>query len=456
MSAADVSGASALEPQPIAQLRRSLGVRDLVLLNIVAVMSLRWMATSAAAGPSALVLWFLAGLLFFVPQGLAVSELSLRYPDEGGVYAWTKRGYGETHGFLCGWCYWINNVLYPPNLLISTAVMFTYAIGRGGTGLEGDWTYVLLATLTMLWLAAGLNIIGVQSGKWLQNVGAICSYTPGLVLIALGVHAMYTQPSANPITSASLVPDLSDLSALNLWASIAFAFAGLELSATMSDEIKEPRRSLPRAVLIAAPLIAGVYLAGTASVLWLVPASEVNVVSGFLQSIAAGMDNWGAHLAWIVPASALMYVLGNMGSVGAWLSGPARVAFVIGIDRYFPPAFAKVHPRFRTPHIAILVQAGLATLFLGLSVLGRGTTVERAYLILLDTMLLIYFIPFIYLFVVYLRFTAHRGAPHRVRHTITGIAGLFLTVLAMVVACVPPSDTPSVLVFELKVLGGAL
>jgi amino acid transporter len=437
-------------------LPRTLGVRDLVLLNIVAVLSLRWMATSAAAGPSAITLWILAGLFFFVPQGLAVSELTVRYPEEGGVYAWTKRAYGDGHGFLCGWCYWVNNVLYPPNLLISTAVMFTFAIGKNGTGLESSWTYVLIATLVMLWLAAGINIVGLRSGKWLSNVGAIGSYAPGLVLIALGIHAVLHRPSATPIAAASFVPDLGNLSALNLWASIAFAFAGLELSATMCDEIQEPRKSLPRAVLISAPLIAAVYVIGTMSVLWIVPSGEVNVVSGFLQSITVGLRDFGGGLLWLVPVCALLYVLGNLGGVGAWLSGPARVAFVIGIDRYFPPAFGRIHPKWKTPYVAILVQAGLATVFLGLSVLGRGTTVERAYLILLDTMLLIYFIPFVYLFLAYIKFTAMEPTPGRWRRATIGVAGLCLTILAMVVACVPPSDTPSVLAFELKVVGGAL
>ena len=106
----------------------------MVLFNIVAVASLRWFATAAAAGPSSITLWVLAGLLFFVPQGLAVSDLAARYPDEGGIYAWTKRAFGEGHGFMCGWCYWVNNILYYPNLLMSTAVVGTYAIGRGQTG----------------------------------------------------------------------------------------------------------------------------------------------------------------------------------------------------------------------------------------------------------------------------------------------------------------------------------
>ena len=185
-------------PRPA--LVRTLGVRDLVLLNIVAVMSLRWMATSAAAGPSALALWVLAGLLFFVPLGLAVSEMSVRQPEVGGIYAWTRTHLGEGHGFVAGWCYWINNVLYPANLLISTAAMFTYAIGRGGTGMENDWTYVVTATLVMLWLATLINIVGLQTGKWLQNIGALSSYLPGLVLIVLGIGAMLTRPPANTFT----------------------------------------------------------------------------------------------------------------------------------------------------------------------------------------------------------------------------------------------------------------
>ncbi len=115
-------------------LPRTMGLRDLVLFNIVAVLSLRWVATAAAAGPSSVSLWILAALFFFIPQGLAVSHLAGRYPNEGGIYYWTKREFGEAHGFLCGWCYWVNNILYYPNLLMSTAVVGTYVIGRGGSG----------------------------------------------------------------------------------------------------------------------------------------------------------------------------------------------------------------------------------------------------------------------------------------------------------------------------------
>lgn len=459
-------------------LKRALGLRDLVLFNVVAVLGLRWLATSAKAGPSAIALWLLAAALFFVPQGLAVIELSSRFPEEGGIYAWTKAALGEGHGFLCGWCYWINNVLYYPNVLISTAVIGTFVIGKGSTGLANDWTYVLVTTVVTLWIAVALNIVGVGTGKWLQNLGGIGTFIPGVLLVAFGAWSWIAgAPSRNPVTAHSIVPNLGDLSTLNLWASIAFAFAGLELSATMGGEIEQPRRNLPRAVYVSAPLIALVYVLGTGAVLRLVPTGDLNIVSGFLQAIDAGARAFAPALWWLAPLAAFCYTLGNVGGVGAWLIGPARVAFVIGLDRYFPPAFGRVHPRWHTPYVAILVQAVLATIFLAISVVGKGTTVERAYLILLDTQLLVYFVPYLYLFVVFLihrwredaaaravatrvvsatdASRAIRAPGGRIGALFVGGAGFAITVFAMVVAMIPPSDTTSKLLFEVKVVGGA-
>lgn len=429
-----------------------------MLFNLVAIIGLRHLATSAKAGPSALVLWVLAALLFFVPQGLTVAELSRRYPDEGGMYSWTKRALGDGHAFVCGWSYWISNVMYYPTLLISTAVIFTYAFGQGDGPLAASWFYVLPVTLGALWLAVTLNVVGLGTGKWLQNAGGVGTYVPGLVLIGLAAAAVLQGvPAANRFAGAELMPDLTDLRSLNLWASIAFAFGGLELSPSMGGEIEKPERSLPRAVLISAPLIAFVYLLGTASVLWLVPVGELSIVSGFLQGIAKGAEHVSPTLLWLVPFAALAYSIGNVGGVGAWLSAPARVAFVIGIDRYFPPAFGRLHPRWGTPYVAIIVQAALATVALVLSVLGRGTQVETVYLILLDTTILIYFVPFLYLFASLIVLRRKDPEPGRsvAGAALIGGCGMFVTLFGMVVATIPPTGTAQPLLFFVKVVGGA-
>src|SRR5215475_2575697 len=449
--------------QTTPHLLRVLKLRDLILFNLVAVLGLRHLGTTAKFGLGSLLMWSIAAVFFFIPQGLAVIELSSRFPKEGGIYFWTKRALGEGHGFLCGWCYWVNNVLYYPNLLISAAVIATFMFGKSASGLSDNWIYVLPVTLGTLWIAVLINIVGVGTGKWLQNAGGIGTYIPGLILISLGAYGAMTAHPANELSPATLKPDLSNLPALNLLASIAFAFAGLELASTMADEVENPRQNLPRSIFISAPLIAVVYVIGTAAVLWWLPNKNINVVSGFLEAIKAGADRVSPTLIWIAPLCAALYSIGNLGSVGAWLIGPARVAFVIGLDRYFPKSFGAVHPRWHTPYVAILVQPTLATIFLLLSVLGKGTNVEDVYLILLDTQILIYFIPYLYLFVVFL---IHRRHSEKTSEVVlapggsiggwfTGLSGMIITLFAMVIATIPPPDIGDSLLFRLKVIGGA-
>ncbi len=427
--------------QPV-QLVRALKLSDLVLMNLVAVLGLRHLATSAKAGPVTLVLWVLAAIFFFVPQGLVVMELSSRFPNVGGIYDWTKRALGEGHGFLCGWCYWINNVLYYPNLLISAAVVATFITGDGNSKLGENSAYVITSTLVMLWIATAVNIVGVGTGKWLQNLGGIGTYIPGLIIIFVGVYGFLTQPSANSITVSDMMPQKTDYDSLNLWASISFAYAGLELSATMGGEVSDPRRTLPRSIFISAPLIAIIYILGTGSVLWTVPNEQINVVSGFLQTIEIGMRQIGANLWWVAPICAALYTLGSLGGVGAWLIGPARVALSIGLDRYFPPAFGAIHPRWKTPYVAILAQTVLATLFLLITQIGKETGVGQVYLILLSAQLIIYYVTYIYLFIVFLIHRRREGVSSDVMAAPGGIAGayaigisgLLVTIFAIVLA----------------------
>jgi amino acid transporter len=292
-------------------------------------------------------------------------------------------------------------------------------------------------------------------------VGGIGTLVPGTLLIGFGIAALVTgRPSANPITTSNVMPDLTDLGSLNLWASIAFAYGGLELSPSMAGEVQRPERTLYRAVLVSAPICATVYLLGSSSLLWLLPSGELNIVSGILQGIARGAREVAPTLTWLVPLAALSVAVGNVGGVGAWLTGPARIAFVIGLDRYFPPAFGKVHPKWGTPYVAILVQAVLASIALVLSIIGKGTSVETVYLIMLDMQLLLYFIPFVYLFVSLVILRRRDRAAGVVNRTadaaLLAASGAFVTIFAMVIAMIPPSGEEHKTLFFGKVLGGAL
>src|SRR5436309_15008656 len=171
--------------QTTPQLVRALKLRDLILFNLVAVLGLRHLGTTARFGPGSLLMWLIAAVFFFIPQGLAVIELSSRFPKEGGIYFWTKHALGEGHGFLCGWCYWINNVLYYPNLLISAAFIATFIFGKSASGLSDNWTYVLPVKLGTLWIATLIKIVDLGTGKWLQIAGSVGKIFPGLIILLL-------------------------------------------------------------------------------------------------------------------------------------------------------------------------------------------------------------------------------------------------------------------------------
>ena len=166
---------------PVAQLRREMGFWDVLLFNIATVLGPRWIAAAAHNGTSSISLWVLAAVLFFVPSALVINELSSRFPAEGGLYVWSKEAFGDFHGFIAGWSYWIYTVFYFPGLLLASAAMSAYVVGSGGAALAQNRTFLLIGSMILLVVAVGFNIIGLNIGKWLQNAGGVSTYIPLLI-----------------------------------------------------------------------------------------------------------------------------------------------------------------------------------------------------------------------------------------------------------------------------------
>jgi glutamate:GABA antiporter len=236
------------------QLRRALGFRDLLLFYIATTFSLRWIAAAAAAGPSALVIWIIAAAGLFVPLVFATLELSSRYPDEGGIYIWSKRAFGPFSAFMTGWSYWATNLPYFPGLLYFAAGNILFAGGEAWQSWSTNSTYFMIASLAGLTFAVTVNVLGVDIGKWLSNAGGISSWIPALLLIVLGVVSWSRFGSATPLTASAFVPSAS-LKDVIFWSTIAFAFGGVESASSMAEEIRDPRRTIPRAIIVAAIII---------------------------------------------------------------------------------------------------------------------------------------------------------------------------------------------------------
>jgi len=450
------TGAQTVVPAT-AGLRRVLGVRDLVLFYFVATFSLRWIAAAAAAGPAAVGLWVLAAVCFFIPLVFTVLELSSRYPGEGGLYVWSKAAFGPFAGFLTGWSYWAANLPYLPGLLYFVAGNALFIVGEQAQALSSNSTNFLVASLAGLAIAAGFNIIGLGVAKWLTNVGGVAMWVPLALLFAFAGYSWLFYGPATPMTVTSFVPGAS-LGDVVLLSTIAFAFVGMESASTMGDEIAEPRRTVPRAILLAAALVAGFYISGTLAVLLALPREQVSGLQGVMQAIQAMAGRAGS--AWLVPPLALCVALGSFGAVAGWFAATARLPFVAGVDRFLPAAFGKVHPRWHTPHVALITQAVAAAAFI---ILGQaGTSVRGAYEALVNMGIIVNFVPFLYIFASMYRLQREPAGPGVFRvpggpvvARVLACLGFLVSLLAIVLACVPAADEPNKVFAVTKIVGAS-
>jgi amino acid transporter len=449
-------------PDPIKQLRKEMGFWDVLLFNIATVLGPRWIAAAAHNGTSSISLWVIAAVFFFVPSALVINELSSRFPNEGGLYVWSKEAFGDFHGFVAGWCYWIYTVFYFPGLLLASASMSAYIIGEGGASLEHDRTFLLLVSLGYLLVAVTLNVVGLNIGKWLQNAGGVSTYLPLLMLVAVALLLGVRHGSVTHFTLASLKP-IWNWGTVNFWSQIAFAFTGLELVSAMGDEVRDPQRTLPRAVFAAGALIAAMYIVGTLAVLALVPAPDVSATSGVFHAITVG--SIALKIGFFGIVAALLVTVGNAGGVGSTVAGIARVPFVVGIDRYLPASFGKIHPKWKTPYVSILVQAALSGTILLLGQI-RNDRIQDVYQFLVDAAIILYFIPFLYMFAAAIKLF---GRPDRTanKHAvlipggkpgvwILSIVGFLIVLVGIVVSLVPPGESTNRLGFELRLVGGTV
>jgi len=436
-------------------LKRGIRFRDLVLLYVVIVFSIRWTAAAATAGPSILIVWVAALLFFFIPLAACVMELSSRLPEEGGIYIWTREAFGDFSGFLCAWIYWMSNLPFFAAILYFGAASALFAFGPRAQSLASNPLYYVAFAIIALGLITLLNIIGIDAGKWLNNIGALSMLLPLTILLALSLVSMFRFGIVLHATPADLVPHWSFDNAV-FWSSVFFAFSAIECASAMGDEIQNPRRTIPWALLLSGIILTIGYIAGTAAFLFMLPAQAVAGPDGFVH----GIQLLAAHLGitWLLAPMALFVALSAIGQAAGNLSATARLPFAVGVDRYLPPAFGAIHPRFRTPWIAIGVYgaAGMAVAILS----QAGTTVRGAYNIMVSMSVISLFIPYLFLFAAIIRLQS-RPTSLEVRRIPGGkpvaialaTTGLISTAVTIVLSVIPSADEANKPLTIAKVLG---
>jgi amino acid transporter len=267
-----------------------------------------------------------------------------------------------------------------------------------------------------------------------------------------------------------LVPDITDLSLLPYFAIVAFCFGGLELAPVLAGEIQDPERNIPRAIVITSVIIGLLYILGTLMLIFTIPEGQVGIREGVAQAFSH------VGIALEIPAigtlGAILVAFGTLGLFGAWMTGTARVPFVVGLDQYLPDAFGKIHPRWGSPYVALLVQGGILTCLFLFSILG--TTVKEAFLILLDMSIILYFIPFMYMFASLVwhlqkntggrgiipffqqsKFQQGKFQKSKLAIWLVTILGFGTTLFSAIISAVPTRDIEHKELFVIKVVGGA-
>lgn len=433
-------------------LKRVLGRWDLVLLFVVAVVNLNVVPTISANGAVTVWLWTLALLLFFWPQAIAVIELADRYPGEGGVYLWAKRIFGDFHGFLSGWCYWTNNIFYVPTVLLYFVGISVFVAGPGKQSLADKPSFAFTASMALLAFLVILNILGLGVGKWVNNLGGMGTGITAATLIILG--AIVASRFGITVNAADFrVP--GDIRLVGAFGVICFGLVGLELASVMGDEIQDPKRTLPGAVAIGGVICGVLYIGATLTLLMAVPKNQIGVLAGIMQAVSQLANQAG--VGWLASPFALVLSLSIAGIASAWLSGSARIPFVAGLDSYLPEGLGKLHPRYATPYVALIVHAGFSALFLAMSFVGAQ--VKEAFVTMLDLAVVLQLVPFLYIYAGLVKLAGQSEAEgHYSRTTMlfAGWCGLLTTVVAMAVAFVPSHQIDSIWLFEIKMVFGTL
>jgi amino acid transporter len=450
-----VSIAEAIEPN---RPKRVMGFRDLVLFYVVTGISLRWIATAAAAGPSSIVIWIGAWLAFYTPLALSVIELSSRYPNEGGLYVWSKRAFGDFSGFMSAWTYWTSNLPYFPAVLYFAASNIIFVRQSSLGHLSNNPTFYILFSLVTLAVATLMNIVGLDVGKWLHNVGALAMWIPAVIIIGLGAVAWNRYGAATPITWHLMTPSFH-LNNMIFWSLLIFAFGGCETASFMGEEIKNAQKTIPWALFVAGLTVALCYILGTVAVMVALPPSEVSNLQGLMQAIAKTASRVGFD--GVIPIAAFLIALSNVGACGAYLAAVARLPFVAGLDHFLPESFGALHPRWKTPWVALLTQFVLGALFIFLG--QAGTSVKGAYDVLASMTVITYFIPYLYVFAAMIKLQAEPTGPEVIHvpggkpvAKLVAVVGLLTTMLTIVLSVIPQPDEPNKPLAVLKVVGGSI
>ncbi|MBL0178237.1 MAG: APC family permease [Gemmatimonadetes bacterium] len=431
-----------------AGLKKELGVRDLALTQILFIIGLTWIGVAGKLGPSHVVLWLTAMVLFYLPMAAVVIYLNQLMPLEGGLYQWAKLGFNPKIGFLLAWNLWLYVIVFTSEIGIQCATYLSYALGPSAAWMTSSSWFVALSSAIILTLMATAATIGLAVGKWVHNIGGVFMLIIFGVLIALPFIGLATGHLGEFHPFRTELPEMSLLN-LNILGKMGFgALGGFEYMAILAGETRAPASAIRRSVYIAAPIIAVMFILGTATVVAYVPTNEIDLIGPMPQVLRAGFEPFGIAGP-LVTIAILMTLAMRVAQVSVSFTAVTRLPMVAGWDRMLPAAFSKLHPRYRTPVNSILLVAVCSFVLSLVSQVGVGQA--EAFQLLFNAGGIFYALAYVVMFSIPLfglRNVTPRPSPLL---RVASLSGLLMTLLYIVVAVFPIIPVESVGSFALKI-----
>jgi glutamate:GABA antiporter len=429
-------------------LKKELGVRDLTLTQILFIVGLTWIGVAGKLGPAHVVFWLVALVLFYLPSAAVVMYLNRLMPLEGGLYQWAKLGFNQAIGFMIAWNLWLYVIVFTSEIGLTTATYMSYAIGPSAKWMTTSTWFVALATALILGFMVVASTIGLAVGKWVHNSGGVMMLIIFGTLILLPILGLATGTLKEFHPFRTEIPKLS-LYNLNILGKIGFgAFGGFEYIAILAGETRSPARAVGRSVLIAAPIIAIMFIMGTATMVAYVPTDQIDLIGPLPQVLRVGFGPFG--IAGPLVTIAILMTLGSrVAQASVSFTAVTRLPMVAGWDRMLPAWFSKLHSKYRTPVNSILV-VGIASFVMAM--LGNiGVGQAEAFQLLFNASGTLYALTYVVMFAIPI--WGLRGVTPKppMWLKVTSMSGLLMTLLYIVLSVVPIIDVKSPAAFAAKI-----
>lgn len=439
---------------------KTLSFFSLVMINVIAVDSLRSLPIGAAYGLSVISYYLIAGLLFFIPSALAAAELATRWPTTGGIYIWVKEAFGEKIAFIVMWLQWVYNIIWYPTIASWIAATLTYIFNPE---LINHPVYMTCTSLAIFWTATVLNFFGMRISGWISSIGAIFgTLIPMAIITLLGaIWIILKKPMAITFSIEQFIPDLSNINQISFVVALVFGLIGIEMSAIHAGDVKNPQKAYPRALFLSVIIILSSLIFASLAIAIVLPSQQLNIITGLVEAYAAFFKAF--HLAWMTPILVIAIILSSISGVSAWILGPSRGLMIASKNTNLPKILCKTSKK-NVPINLLLAQGGMVTILTLLFLLLPS--ISAAYWLLSALTAQLAVLSYVGLFAALIKLRLKYPDRKECFSIPGGIWGLSLVAGIGLLACaavfiigfIPPSqiDTGSTLVYEMLIGGGII